>query len=62
MKWRPETPTELRQRTALRSLLATRRTLDGIDLASLSRSFGLPAADVAAEVAKARKARAGAAR
>lgn len=57
MKPRVPTAAETRQRTALRSLLATRRTLDGIDTASLAVSFGMPAADVAAEVAKARRAR-----
>lgn len=58
MKPRVATPAETRQRTALRSLLATRRTLDGIDTASLAASFGMPAADVAVEVATARRARA----
>lgn len=60
MKPRVPTPAETRQRTALRSLLAMRRSLDDVDTASLAASFGLSAADVAAEVAKARKARAGA--
>lgn len=58
MKPRIPTPAETRQRTALRSNLAMRRNLDAIDTASLATSFGMSAADVAAEVAKERRARA----
>lgn len=57
MKPRVPTPAETQKRTALASLLATRRTLDDVDTASLARSFGMPAAEVVAEVAKARRAR-----
>lgn len=57
MTSRIPTPAETQKRTALQSLLATRRSLGDVDTASLSASFGLPAADVAAEVAKARRAR-----
>jgi hypothetical protein len=39
-------PTKTQQRTALRSLLCMRRTLDGVDEASLSRSYGLPVEEV----------------
>jgi hypothetical protein len=50
-------PTKAAQRTALVSLLAMRRTLEGVDAASLSRSYGLPAAEVAALVEQERKRR-----
>lgn len=39
-------PTKGQQRAALRSLLAMRRTLDGLDRDSLSRSYGLPPDEV----------------
>lgn len=50
-------PTKTAQRTALVSLLAMRRSLDGIDTASLSRSYGLPAVEVVAMVESERKRR-----
>jgi hypothetical protein len=45
---RPSAPTAAR--TALRSFLGMRRTLDGLDAASLARSYGVPATDALADL------------
>lgn len=50
--YRNNAPTKAQQRTALRSLLVMRRTLDGIDTGSLSRSYGVPEAEVRALVSE----------
>lgn len=52
-------PSKAAQRTALVSLLAMRRTLEGVDSASLSRSYGVPVAEVVALVAAETRRRAG---
>lgn len=56
-KFRPATPAEQRQRTALRSNLSMRRTLDGVTINGLVKAFGVPAAVAEVELAEARKAR-----
>lgn len=43
-------PGKAAQRVALMSMLWFRRSLDGVDLESLSRSYGLSAAEVCAAV------------
>jgi hypothetical protein len=58
MSFARKAPSKQAQRTALVSLLAMRRTLEGVDAESLSRSYGLPAAEVSQLVEQERRRRA----
>lgn len=51
------TPSKAQQRVALHSLLVMRRTLDGLNVESLSRTHGLPVAEVSTMLAAERARR-----
>lgn len=52
-----KSPSQAHQRAALGQLLVLRPSLDGLDLASLSRSYGLPVPEIDRMIATERKRR-----
>lgn len=57
-KFGSKAPNKAQQRTALAQLLVMRASLDGLNLESLSRSYGLPVPDIDRMVASERQRRA----